>query len=339
MVAVFIDESGNFRTTPLSTVAALSLPHRSLSRVRRELAHKTEDWPRVDGELKGGQLSVEHLLTLVDVLLRHQALLHGTVATVGEAHDAEIAAHRLRQCEQMTRNLTPEHHDGFVAEVWELRRTLEQMSNQLYTQFVAQTHLLCAVIEEVTTYYCQRRPKDLALVEWFVDAKDKDVTPQENWWRKTLGPMIQSRSRREPFTRVKADGFNYKYFEEAYGFKPEAHGKVDATDTVEREDPIPIDVGLLVTKRLHFPNSKDDILIQAVDILARSIRRVLTDKSPDLRLVRALGRLQIRRRHSGGFQSLRLISLAERAPEAQHLAGVVDQMGRVGRTMILRASA
>jgi hypothetical protein len=87
MVAIFIDESGNFRTTPLSTVAALSLPHGSLSRVRRELAHKT--------------------------------------------HDAEIEAHRLRQCEQMTRNLTPEHHADLVAQVWELRQVLERMSNQL----------------------------------------------------------------------------------------------------------------------------------------------------------------------------------------------------------------
>jgi uncharacterized protein DUF3800 len=333
MVAVFIDESGNFRTTPLSVVAALSLPHRCLSRVRRELTRKTADWPKIDDELKGGQLSVEHLLILVDILVRHQALLHGVVATVGAANDSEIEAHRKRQCELTTRNLTPEHHADLVAAVWKLRQVLERMSNQLYTQFVAQTHLLCAIIEEVPTYFSQRRPKELELFEWFVDAKDKDVTPQEIWWRKSLAPMIQSRSRREPFARVKDDGFNYKYFEKAYGFQPEA---ADASAAGERNEPISIDVGLLVTKRLHFPNSKDDILIQVADILARAIRRVLTDRNPDLRLVKALGRLQIRRKHSGGFQSLRLMSLAERAPEVQHLADVVDHMARVGRPMILK---
>ena len=61
------------------------------------------------------------------------------------------------------------------------------MPLQLYTQFVSQTHLLCAVIEDVTNYYSQRQPPELGLFEWFVDAKDKNVTAQEEWWRTTLG--------------------------------------------------------------------------------------------------------------------------------------------------------
>ena len=54
MVAIFIDESGKFTSESLfNVVAAITLPHRSLGRARREIVRVSQGWPRVDGELKG----------------------------------------------------------------------------------------------------------------------------------------------------------------------------------------------------------------------------------------------------------------------------------------------
>jgi hypothetical protein len=327
MVAVFVDESGQFTaSTPISAVGALSLPHRCLARARRELNDKTADWPRDKGELKGGQLSTAYVVVLVDILFRHQAILHCTVTNVGPATEADIETHRLKQCEMMTRHLTSEHHPTLVAEVRELRQVLERMSNQLYLQSVAQTHLLCSVIEDIPNYFCQRRPTELGLFEWFVDAKDKNVTSQEVWWHKTLGPMIQSRSLKQPFGRIDGKGFNYKYFDKAYDIKK---------DTVSPETDPATDVGELVMKNLHFIDSKSDILVQATDVLVRNIRRVLTDAEVDLQLVESLGRLQINQKQSGKLQSLKFITLSNNAPNMNHLADISTHMTRAGRTMIV----
>jgi hypothetical protein len=133
MVAIFIDESGNFTpASPLSAVGALTLPHRVLSSARRELMRVTDGWPRVDGELKGGQLSTGHVVSLVDALHKHHAILHCTVTCVGVQYEGDIEAHKQRQCELITRPLTPQHDPHFTAQIWDLRRMLERMPHQLY---------------------------------------------------------------------------------------------------------------------------------------------------------------------------------------------------------------
>jgi hypothetical protein len=47
--------------------------------------------------------------------------------------------------------------------------------------------------EEVTLYFSQRRPRELAKFEWTIDAKDtRRITSQENWWRDTLAALLES---------------------------------------------------------------------------------------------------------------------------------------------------
>ena len=330
MVAVFIDESGNFTSsTQFSAVAALTIPHNRLSRTRHKLRRLTAGWPKIDDELKGGQLSTDHLVALVDVLFRQHAILHCIVTSVGAQDAAGIEAHKLNQCEHMTRNLTSEHHAELVAQVWALRGILERMPNQLYTQFVAQTHLLCAVIEDVPNYYSQRQPAELGLFEWFVDAKDKSITTHENWWRTTLGPMIQSLSRRQPFGRVGDDSaFNYTYFDKAYDIE------VDMTSSSGARRAIGTDIGKLVTKRLSFPDSKSEILLQAADVLVRSIRRALSEEV-DPRLIDTLGRLQLLRQRNGVLQSMQFILLSGSASMSRHVEDVNQLMTRAGRPMLV----
>ena len=69
---------------------------------------------------------------------------------------------------------------------------------------------------------------------------------------------------------------------------------------------------------VSFVNSKSDILIQAADVLVRSIRRVLEDDQCDPKLVTALGRLQIIRRREGVLQSMQFIVLAGQGNDLTH---------------------
>jgi hypothetical protein len=333
VVAIFIDESGTFTAqNQFSVVAALSVPHGSLGRARRELARTTADWPRVDGELKGGQLDTGHLVKLVDVLFRSHAILHYTVAHVGETDAAHIQAHKDSQCEKLTKFITPEHHETVKRQLWELRKKLEGISLQLYVQCVAQTELLCSILEDIPNYWCQRRPKELRLFEWTIDAKDKNPTPQETWWRDTLGPLMESRSRELPSGRMNQRGFDYSDFDRTYKFEKEVWHPERP-----RERVIGIDIGKLITKRLSFLDSKADILIQAIDILAGFMRRVLVGAVTDADAINALGRMQIIRRRGGAVQAAQFIALSPHTISSQHLVGVLRQMTRAGRPLILPA--
>jgi hypothetical protein len=73
----FIDEGGTFTASAgWSVVCSLALPHKEVGPARREIDFVSRQWPRRDGELKGGALSPAHLEALVDVLYRHHAILH-----------------------------------------------------------------------------------------------------------------------------------------------------------------------------------------------------------------------------------------------------------------------
>jgi hypothetical protein len=170
---IFIDEGGTFiPTTGWAVVCSLAIPHKEVGPVRREVNRLSRDWPRNGGELKGGILEPTHLESVVEVLFRHDALMHACAIDVSREDDARVDRHKARQCDGMTKHLTSEHHAELVRQVWDLRRVLEGMSRQLYIQCVMMKELVRIASEEVTLYFAQRRPRELAKFEWTIDAKD-----------------------------------------------------------------------------------------------------------------------------------------------------------------------
>jgi hypothetical protein len=121
----FIDEGGTFTASAgWSAVCSLALPHREVGPARREIDFISRRWPRVNGELKGGSLSTSHLDALVDVLYRHDAILHVCGIDVSGEDADEIARHKFMQCEGITKYLAPTHHPQFVDQVKTLRSAL-----------------------------------------------------------------------------------------------------------------------------------------------------------------------------------------------------------------------
>jgi hypothetical protein len=87
---IFIDEAARF--TPgdgISVVCGLALPHKAAGQCKRELLRVSKDWPRRGGELKSAELHPAHILALVDVLYRHDALLHAVAADVRSSNATE----------------------------------------------------------------------------------------------------------------------------------------------------------------------------------------------------------------------------------------------------------
>jgi hypothetical protein len=186
--------------------------------------------------------------------------------------------------------------------------------------------------EEVTTYFAQRRPRELAEFEWTIDAKDpRRITTQERWWRDTLAPLLESRSRREPFRLLKGRAFNYYYFDRSFWTKHEMWFPDRPRETVEGHD-----IKKMMTERMRFVDSRSETLIQTVDILASFLRRLLAGEITGDDVSRALGRLQIRARSGKDAhpQSLRLLTVSRRSNGSADLFKVLRVMTTAARAMI-----
>jgi hypothetical protein len=329
---IFIDEGGTFiPATSWAVVCSLAIPHKEVGRARREINRLSRDWPRKGGELKGGKLELAHLESLVEVLFRYDALMHACAIDVSREDAARVDHHKAGQCEGMTKHLTPEHHPDLVRAVWDLRHVLEGMSRQLYIQCVLMKELVRIASEEVTLYFAQRRPRELAKFEWTIDAKDpRRITSQEKWWRETLAVWLESASRREPFIFVKDAGFNYKYFNRSFAMTKEMWFPDHPPEIMEGHD-----LRKMMSERMAFVDSRSETLLQAVDILTSFLRRLLAKQITSGDVSQALGRLQIRRRRKSKHpQSLRLLTLSDQAEGPSDLFDTLRVMTRAARTML-----
>ncbi|MGV7218267.1 DUF3800 domain-containing protein [Bradyrhizobium sp. UFLA05-112] len=328
----FIDESGKFvQNDGWSVVAALTLTHGFAALARRKLITATRDWPRVDGELKGRSLNEHHLEGLVDILWRHQALLHVVAVNVGLEDADGIRRHRLGQAEKMTQHLTDEHHPQLVSEVKKLRSALEAMPDQLYIQSVAMTELLWECAQNAAIYFSMRKPEELGQFEWKIDAKSPTgVTKQEHWWKSVLGPIFESNPDRHEFFFLDDKEADYSFFDQTYAIQNHAVWR----PTGYSEETSGFDIGKLIVKPTQFVNSKSDILMQSADILANRVRRCLQEPAMDDRAAAALGRMQIRRSRQGAEQVVKIISLtAHEQNTPEFVLHRLKQMYRSARSM------
>jgi hypothetical protein len=99
-----------------------------------------------------------------------------------------------------------------------LREELERMPLQLYAQLVTLTHVAWRTLGHGMLYFCQRMPGELGRFRWVIDAKGESVTPQEEWWRVCVKPLLQTRSIRDPLPRLKSG--DYSAFARNFPRKP-----------------------------------------------------------------------------------------------------------------------
>jgi hypothetical protein len=89
-------------------------------------------------------------------------------------------------------------------------------------------------------------------------------------------------------------------------------------------------------ERISFVDSKAELLIQAVDILASFLRRFLAGKVVGSEIASALGKLQILHRQNGRPQSLRIKTISRTPQGSSDLYVALEPM--TARTMIKPAA-
>ena len=274
---VFIDESGTFASSPgtssVSLVGALVIAGGRKARIEEKYSALRRKLPTEGGEVKGRLLS-EAQIDQVVTLLRKNEVLFEVVAIDLAMHSAEgIGAHKKNQEEGITVHLTPEFHPSVREGLWDLRRRLEQMPHQLYVQSVVVNDLVQTAIQHATLYFCQRRPEELGQFHWVIDGKDKDrKTDWEDWWSSTIMPFLQSRSLREPFSRVQ--GGDYSFFERFETPIPD-HLRPHIKDSSKKSGMISLNK--ILTESFRFSSNPEPSL-ELVDILANATRRALAGR-------------------------------------------------------------
>jgi hypothetical protein len=304
------------------------MPHRSAGPCRRELREISKNWPRRNGELKSGELQTTHLSLLIDIFFRHDTLLHAVATDAAKQIPNDIARHQANQASGITKHLSGDHPQSLIDDVWAVRRPLERMPAQLYLQCVAMHQLVWHVAEDSAIYFSQRRPRELGKFEWIIDAKDPvKITSQEKWWRDVIGPLGQSRSRREPFVTVHDSGFDYTHFDRAFSMEKEMWDP-DAPPKLVNG----VNIKKLISDNVAFVDSKSELLVQATDVVAGFLRRALRARKTDPLVLQTVGRLMVRAKSR---QTVRLITLGARQEEVEsQLTERIDLIATSARAML-----
>jgi len=334
---IFIDESGSFIAGKgrhnFSCVGALMIPSTKLDRIYKDFKEISLNWPRNDKEeIKGTSLSEEQISNIARILRRHDSLLEVVVIDLNAESPKGLELHKKAQAEKFTRYLTDEFHPNLVQEIQALRQKLENLSMPLYIQAIMLTKLISRSAYHSTLYYAQRKPAELRNFEWIIDAKDKELTPYEKWWRVVVLPFLQSISIREPWPFVKMPSFNYKYFDREYLTVTPEYLKNYVPEMANQSTSIDINK---IMKNMTFQQSHTDLGLQLVDILVNAVRRLLHSKLA-IACAKYIGSLMIVTNKNEKRQNINILSLTEKEnipPSPRYLA-TVETLAQSGRIML-----
>lgn len=274
---IFVDEAGIFviprkKKSSVSCVGALMMPERVTRIVFDEFLKLKESWGVKEGEIKGSKLNEPEVASLIRLLSRHDIIFQVTAVDMNMQSAKELEYHKEMQAKALTKNLTEKHHENLVKALRDLQGQLLKLPTQLYVQSCCTFELLSSSLQKATLYYSQRQPEEIGDFYWYIDAKDKEITPFEEFWTKVVLASLQSKSFREPFIQlIEADYSHFiKYCDEKD--EPPEHIK----DAVSQLTPFQyVNINDIYKKHLKFDQSHTNPGIQMVDILTTSIRRAM----------------------------------------------------------------
>lgn len=198
--------------------------------------------------------------------------------------EQQITQLKKTQAYRINEDVGPSHQPSMIQELNELKDDLLSLSNQLFVQSIATILLIYDLLQDLTLYHCQRLPQELGDFHWLIDAKDKNVTKSERLWSKLILPILQTMSRTKSFIRI-AEG-DYSLFKKF--IVNEANASEEMLDYIEwfKKKLVPGKSGVpfsgidikAILKDLRFENSRDNIGLQLVDILANGVCRALNGK-------------------------------------------------------------
>ena len=279
---IFLDEAGPFvippnNTCSISCVGALVLPESDTESIFKKFVQLKKSWGVGENdEIKGSKLNEQQVSAVIDSLSLYDVIFHATCIDMNLLDEQFITRHRLRQAASITENITSQHHESVKKEAEQFKASFEKLHNQLYIQASCVIETLYNILQTSTLYFSQRKAQELGEFYWYIDSKDKKITPFENLWTSILLPALQDKSLKHPFAQI-LEGADYSYFEKYLKQFPEAPGHVK--HVVKNESPfLIIDIHDIFKKNLNFCQSHNSLGIQLVDILTTNLRRALNGR-------------------------------------------------------------
>lgn len=273
---IFIDESGNFvipseKKTKVSCVSALTIPDKYIDAIKKSFISLRTSWGHNE-EIKGSNLTEKQISDTIALLCSYDVLLDIVCIDIGHHSSGNIEESKDAQAYKLIENLTDEHHNKFVEQVYEYSERLSGLPNQLYIQAEISIRLIERVLEQSPLYYCQRIPEELGNFVWFIDAKNSNTekTPFEELWSTLLLPILESN-----FSMAILREGDYSHF------KKYEVGTEELTDhhlSLITKRPLGgVDLKKLISEQLSFEDSQSQIGLQLVDILSAAFCRAMND--------------------------------------------------------------
>lgn len=274
---IYIGESGSF-TTPtilmpkISCITALILPSSQNDEIISEYLTIRSSWGESE-EVKGSKLNESQIAQVIELLGKYEAIAEICAIDIGSHTKQNVAEYQHFASLEITRHLTSKHSPKVISSVYKLRRRLDNLSQSLAVQFFITISLIQELIKISTLYYAQKLPKELKKFNWFVDAKETKTTDYERLWTLLILPMaVQALS---PFYTVRDEKFDYSYFKrfsqtlERFPFYLE-----HLTENPNSEFK-GIDFKMIMQESFKFDDSKQNVGLQLVDIVASAFSRAM----------------------------------------------------------------
>jgi len=320
---IYIDESGTFKpsleSSSLSCVAGLIIPESQ----RVELFKAITQWKAATlvpsklgnkGELKGRLLDESECAAFIKLLAGFDVIVEVVCLDMGATTDEQILKHKKTWPPKTSDDTTLYDPTKLVT-----------LPNQLYAQMHALFTLIHQVLQVAINYYVQRIPQELSNFEWFIDAKAPVITKYEDLFEWIIKPVLHSMTKYNPIGFV--DGFDYSAFG-PYLMEPNK----ELQDIMLNNQLLGFINISAIMEKINFRQSHHNIGLQAVDVVANSIRRAMIGNL-QFDGWKYLERLIIHRRH----QSITVQRFGDRVSElgAPPYGGVVNFFQKYGKNMLV----
>lgn len=278
---ISIDEAGSFVNASHSNawcvVAALVSPEtekRKLNEILRNLklaiGHKASD------EIKLYQVTNVNETIYIDFLYKISSLKCSlfSVATDTSLNIPEnVKNHKLHYENLIFNNIKNMVYDGGKIGMEFMGKQLSSLPIQLYTQLCIQVTLIHDIIDRAINYYVQRSPATLSSFKWRIDQKQPSTkTNYEDVFEKLCPALLQAFSIEKPGALLNWCDYSamHRYFYSIDTLPEYLIGKVPSTP-----DNAYLDIQKIFRDDIKFIDSKDNINIQIIDLLASGLRRLL----------------------------------------------------------------
>lgn len=270
---IYIDEAGVFikplqNKCAVSAVGALIIPEKKEKIIFSKFQALKNKWGFNGKEVKGSQLNESQVACVIEMLEKYNVMFEVIAIDMNIQNDDGITTHKLDRAQKMVSCITNEFNETLIANLHQTKKEIESLSNQLYIQVSLTIELLIQVFQKTMLNYSLRKPKELELFKWTVDAKNINITTSEKIWKTLILPLAQSRSFDEPLLMIKEGDYSHYYKNRKSGDIPNY-----LSEHVKDKDPNSFTELNSVYSDIRFTDSRNNLGVQLADILTTSIRR------------------------------------------------------------------